>query len=391
MNLLIVSDQYPPEVGGIGTYTSHMAQALLQRGHRVTVVCGYETRPSVSEEGRLRIVRQLHMGGTVAAERGAQAAGLVSEEMRGTPIDVVEFPEFEGLGLEFQRSNPTVPTVVRLHAPTRVCHIGGAPPARALLRRFWLNRAGRAAERRERESLARADVVVSPSQWMLRTLVGWGWEIHDGKVVPNPFFDWPAPLDLAGRDYGSQQVLFLGRLSRLKGTHLVPEICSGVWTEIPTARFEVVGPDQPMDRRETWGEMLIRRTPERFRSRIDLRGAVRPRELPRYLQRHSIAVFASSVESFSYTLLECMQAGIACVVATGGGARELGEDGVSTLHVARDPAAISEAVVALLRDPQLRQRMGEAAQVRARSRFCGSVVAKQAETVYAAAIAKARR
>ena len=41
MNILYISNEYPPETGygGIGTYTVHIAEGMAARGHSVHVLC----------------------------------------------------------------------------------------------------------------------------------------------------------------------------------------------------------------------------------------------------------------------------------------------------------------------------------------------------------------
>src|SRR5262245_52768068 len=57
MNIGLVTPVFPPENGwcGIGVYVHHLAPALAQLGHRVSVLCGYRTEPSVREQDGVRV------------------------------------------------------------------------------------------------------------------------------------------------------------------------------------------------------------------------------------------------------------------------------------------------------------------------------------------------
>jgi glycosyltransferase involved in cell wall biosynthesis len=78
----------------------------------------------------------------------------------------------------------------------------------------------------------------------------------------------------------------------------------------------------------------------------------------------------SRAESFSYVVLEAMACARPLVAAAVDGAGEAIADGeTGTLVPPDDPAALAEALDALARDRQLRERMGNAAHVRVRAHF----------------------
>ena len=72
-------------------------------------------------------------------------------------------------------------------------------------------------------------------------------------------------------------------------------------------------------------------------------------------------------------LLEAQSQGLACVSTQVSGIPELIEDGVTGLLVEqRDHEALAAAVARLMRDPDLRRRLGQAGLRRVRSRFSHS-------------------
>jgi glycosyltransferase involved in cell wall biosynthesis len=119
-------------------------------------------------------------------------------------------------------------------------------------------------------------------------------------------------------------------------------------------------------------------------------------DLPSFLRQYSLAVFASTWEIFPYEQLVCMWAGMACVCASGGGAKELGESGRSLLLSPRRPAAIARRVAGLLKYPEFRAQIGRSAKIHARQKFSGHRIADLMFAVYASALTasqatKARR
>jgi len=75
------------------------------------------------------------------------------------------------------------------------------------------------------------------------------------------------------------------------------------------------------------------------------------------------------------------------VAAAGGALLELVSDGETGLLVPpRDAAALRAAVERLLRDPELRERLGHAAHARARERFGWDAVIDRTLELYARAL-----
>jgi glycosyltransferase involved in cell wall biosynthesis len=389
MQVALVTPIYPPDNGwgGIGTYAFHLAQGLAGLGHRVTVLCGYHREPVAREESGVRVVRRIRTEGVTAHERSTQIATLLEAEIAAQGIEGVEFGEYGGDGAVFQERHPEFPVVVKLHCPTQLCVAGEAPPWQQWFRRRYLPAVLRPVDRLERESVARARVVLSPSRWLLETLRRLGWSMPaKAAVVRNPFGGWPGAAPVSPEAEGTPpSVLVLGRLARLKGVELLPDIFERVWRRRPDARFELAGQETWRTRTETWRQWLLRRTDPARHAQLHFLGGVPYAELPAVLARQTAALFASRWESSSYTAMECMWAGLACVVGSGGGAQELGEHEVSTLNTAREPVAIADAVGRLLADPALRRRLGDAARLRVREEFAPPRVAAAMEAHYRAA------
>ena len=81
-------------------------------------------------------------------------------------------------------------------------------------------------------------------------------------------------------------------------------------------------------------------------------------------------VMSSETEGLGTSLLDAMAAARACVGTDVGGIPEVIDDGTTGVLVpARDPAALAAAIVRLLKDPPLRERMGQAGLARVSDSF----------------------
>ena len=107
-------------------------------------------------------------------------------------------------------------------------------------------------------------------------------------------------------------------------------------------------------------------------------------ELAALIRDADVAVFPSIwQEPFGMTVVEAMATETAVVASRVGGIPEIVEHGVTGLLVEReDPAALSEAVLTLLGDPQRRDRLARAGRQRAVERFSWKRIAADVLDVY---------
>ncbi len=110
------------------------------------------------------------------------------------------------------------------------------------------------------------------------------------------------------------------------------------------------------------------------------------------LEASDLMVLSSSREGLPVTLLEAMRARRATVATDVGGSAEAVEDGVTGRIVpVGDPAALAEAMAALLAQPELRARMAESGHARWRERFTAGGMVRATESVYREALARRDR
>lgn len=195
-----------------------------------------------------------------------------------------------------------------------------------------------------RAVLRRARVVVAVSSATADAARRFG--APDVRVIPNG-------VDVPSSDAGEADppfVLYAGRLSKEKGILELVQATHG----LPL----VVAGDGPLRR-----------------SVPSARGFVPRDELERLYENAAVVVVPSRREGFGVTCLEAMAHGKPVVASAVGGLRDLVVDGETGVLVPpRDPPALRRALERLLRDGELRRRLGDAGRERARARFSWETV-----------------
>jgi glycosyltransferase involved in cell wall biosynthesis len=132
---------------------------------------------------------------------------------------------------------------------------------------------------------------------------------------------------------------------------------------------------------KTYAPELVRKFD--LTSRVTFTGKVSP-EVLRQLYTSSEAVLLPSLyEGFGLPAAESMACGTAVIGTRAGALPEVvGEEGAGILVPTRDPQALAQAILALLRDPERRKKMGIAGRQRVEKLFTWERVAEQTVEVY---------
>lgn len=215
----------------------------------------------------------------------------------------------------------------------------------------------------------RADIVLAVSAASARALEE-TYAASGVVVVPNPTPE--APDVPPGRGGGPLTALYIGGFAnRVKGGD---ELLTAL--ERPGSaglRVLLSGPGELPGR----GRELIERQPE-----IEWRGWLEEAEKEELLREAAIFVLPSTSEGLPMALLEAMAWARAIVATAVGGVPDVLTDGSDGLVVPpSDPDALAAALTRLAADPDLRERLGQAARERAR-RLNAEEVTARLETIY---------
>ncbi len=176
---------------------------------------------------------------------------------------------------------------------------------------------------------------------------------------------------------GGEVMIYVGRLSPQKALPNLLRAAVDVFQQRPQARLVLVGDGPEAERLRALRAELGIAKQVRFAGNV---ADVRP-----YLWAADLFVLPSLSEGMSNALLEAMAAGLPCVATNVGAAAEMLDDGACGVLVPPgERAQLTSALLELLTDPQLRARLGAAAQRRVAERYDIVAVAAAYRRLYEA-------
>jgi 1,2-diacylglycerol 3-alpha-glucosyltransferase len=237
---------------------------------------------------------------------------------------------------------------------------------------------------------ARADAVLAPSA-VIRD------ELH-ARGVRTPIAVVPTGVDLQrfrpgdraaarrslGVGDGAPLVLYVGRLDREKSVDRVLSAFERVASTLPGAQLALVGQGTETERlRRMAGNLPVA-------GRIRFLG-LRPHDsLAECYQAADVFLFASETETQGLVLAEAAACGLPAVAVDAPGCDEVVRDGDTGILTKGEPAALAEAVIGLLLDPERRRAMGRRAREMAERLFDVRLQIDRTMAVYADAVARLR-
>lgn len=354
---LLVTDIFPPDIGGPATFIPALATELTASGYAVTVICRADYPEAHSPaEWPFRVLRLPRRGGPPGR------AKLTYALLRGVLRHEIIFSN----GLERQTEwvcravrRPYALKVVGDLAWERARNEGLTqlsidgfqitPLAHAPVR-TWIAR---------RTSFARhARLVITPSDYLRRMVIGWGVEARRAFTVRNGVrleaFERFAPRR---RAEGAFEIIFIGRLVNWKG---VEQLLRAV-APLIGVQLSILGEGPEASSLQALSDSLGLSQMVRFCGALTA-----PEVLERLAHAHVLAL-PSEYEGLSHTLLEACAAGVPCIASECGGNPEVIEHERSGLLVPYgDVLRLREALQRLQTAEDLRFALAQGAKARSR-------------------------
>jgi phosphatidylinositol alpha-mannosyltransferase len=373
MKIALVSAYDYAYTGGVNIHISRLKENFSRMGHEVKIIAPSSKPRETAKDGDLIVIgRPVPIRASGSVVRSPVSPGLlfssrIPDELKRGRFDVVHIHE------------PLMPTLATsvLHHSSNELKVGtfhayrtnswGYPFWKPIALNRWFNKLdGRIAV-----SNAARDFI--------------------NKYFPADYTIIPNGIDLqhfAGRAEPMEQfcdgklnILFVGRMEKRKGFKYLLGAYEQVKMRFPRCRLIVVGPQDRACRK--YQALAARRNLQD----VIFTGFVQYEELPRYYRSADIFCSpATDKESFGIVLLEAMAAGKPVVASKIMGYADVVDDGVDGLLVEpRDERVLANAILQLLHDGSLRQRMGAMGEVKVKD-YCWEKVSQRVMTYYEALI-----
>lgn len=185
----------------------------------------------------------------------------------------------------------------------------------------------------------------------------------------------------------AQVVLYVGRFAERKGVRELLQAIPAVLAASDNVRFVLIGGY----RHATEAAMVADWLPPALhdlRTRIHFTGWLSPHEVAKWYRIADILVVPSWYEPQGMVVLEGMLHALPIASSAVGGPSEiLAHERTGLLFEPQDVGALTNAILRLVKDPALRQRLGIAAAAEVRRRWLWPKVIEQFRAVYQEAIA----
>lgn len=368
LSILFCISWFWPVESGAERQARRQARELVRRGHRVQVltraIAGAPREEVVDGIRILRWVQPLEVGPLfgVSFLYGMRSA---LKRLRHT-FDLVHCHQslWEAAAVGWARPRILRPSVVQpaSSGPYGEYQQWRQTRGRSLLKR-WILRNDRfvAISDELRSELLEFGVPAERIQ-----VIGSGIDVDEFSPGPSPLERTLPPRP---------RVVFTGRLHPQKNLDTLLRAWQEVMREVRATLILV-------------GDGPERSTLEQLATRLGISSTVlfvgHQQDVLPYLRAADVFVLPSSAEGMSNSLLEAMAVGLPPVVSRIGGNVDLVQENRTGLLIEPDrPATLTAALVRLLKDPSLRQRLGAAARQYVKTKYSLQSVVDRYESLYA--------
>jgi phosphatidyl-myo-inositol dimannoside synthase len=377
---LLVTNDFPPKVGGIQNYLWDLWSRLDPSSFVVLTASSDDGAVAFDAAQAERGIRIERVPGKILFFPTPAALGAVRAAVRQHEIDLVLLDPVLPLGLLGPHLG--VPYGVILHG-AEVTVPGRLPGSRAALARVL--RGARLVVSAGSYPAAEA-LRVAPD--LTASLVEIPPGVDAGAIVPLKAAERRAARARLGLPPQGPLLSSVSRLVPRKGMDVLIEAANRLAPSYPDLAVAIAGDGRELDR--------LRRLARQSPVTVEVLGRVSPEDRAALLGASDVFVMACrnrwlglEQEGFGIVFLEAAAAGVPQVAGDSGGASEAVLHGETGLVVGDpgDPGAVAEALRSLLADPNRRRRMGRAARSRVQRSFDNDVLASRlADTLAGVAI-----
>lgn len=350
MHILLVSTEFPPGPGGIGTHAFHLTRGLSNRGWEVTVIARQDyveenSRTSFNQQHRFEIISIPHIESTIVD--AWSRFHLIRRTIRAKPVKLVLCSGSQSVWL----CSCLRQTTVAIGHGTEFGETGW----RGMLTRLSFNR---------------VDLVISVSNYTANYMLKTGIKprkvatIHNGadsfafSVLPEG--DVTTYRAKLGFSASHRLLLTVGNVTQRKGQEVVIRALPHMLNHLPSIHYLIAG-------LPTLQTNLIRLATELgVQEHVHFLGHIDPGELNHLYNACDLFVMTSrntdkgDFEGYGIAVIEAALCGKTAVVSDNSGLQEAVVDGVTGKVVPQNnPEATAQAVLSILDNPQTHRDLAQ--------------------------------
>ena len=341
MTYWLLTSEYPPFFGGgISTYCYYTAQMLVEKGHTVTVFTNDATVKDIEETtlDGVRIVRfnpnltntASFLGHVTNISYAFAHTIRLFIEKEGAP-DLIEAQEYLGIAyylLQYKHLLydwcKDVPVLITMHSPSFL-YMEYNHVSMYRYPNYWICEM-------ERYCLQAADLLISPSQFML-TELGARFTLNNTSVtiIPNPFSGKHFKLERQ-KGVTENEIVFYGKLTVQKGAFKLLQYFKQLWDDGFLRPLFLLGGQDIVYHPEgkTMGDIIRKQyQPYIEKGLLKLEDRISPSQISTRLAKAEVVIVPSCNDNLPYVVFEMMALGKVLLVSKQGGQSEVIQHGVN--------------------------------------------------------------
>ena len=369
----MVTPEFPPNCAGVGYYAYNLSKKLIEMGNDVTVITrGSWKKVKIECFNGIKVyrVRFLPLPPVHVKIHGYFLNKFFSKTFDENNFDIIHY------------HSPLVPPIKTDLSSITTFHACWEAESKMYdkitdIYSFYVRMFYKFFVQYEMNSIKDIDKITTVSHKVANELsTFYGVDINEIAVVKNGV-DVNFFTPISKNDNKESSILYTGRLVYRKGLIDLVKSAEYVCKECADASFILAGKGALRSTLEKMVHDL------KLESKFSFLGFIAQDELIKHYQINTIYVLPSYYEGLPTTILEAMSCGMP-VVATGiPGTNEVVVDGETGILVPpKNPKALADAIIKLLKDEKLRKKMGKAGRKRVEKEFSWEKITRKVVEIY---------
>lgn len=383
MHICFVGFEYPTETGygGIATYQKLMADSLIKKGCKVTIIAGSKMNNQEYYEDGIHIYRlkietnQETLTGFKKYRKNVK--NKIIEIDNKEHINVIETPEFSGEIIDYL-STHNIPIIIKLHTSYKIWANFNKIKLSKELHQIVIQT--------ENLCMRKSDKIICCTNLLKNLMKKYYSKVNNEmiEVIPNP-------ADITNfyprnRKYDSKIILYCGSLERRKGIYVllkaIPIVVETLKDENIIFRF--IGKYTNIEKNgRTTKENIMKSINKKYHKNIELLGHIENKKLNKYYNDARIGVVPSLFDNLPYVAMEQLLTELPIIASNNTGIIEMIEHKKSgILYNPRDYNALAKYIIELYNNPEYAKKLGKKGREEILNKFAPDIIAEKMINIY---------